>query len=205
VARERIALQFVVSAPDLDACPRDDAAEVAVAGRSNAGKSSVLNQIADHRELARTSRTPGRTRLMNFFATTTGGRIVDLPGYGFARASKSQRQAWRVHVERYLSQRRNLVGLVLVMDIRHPLEPFDRQLLAWARLASLPTHVLLNKADKLGHGARTETLRAVKAALATPPDVQHASVQLFSAATGLGREELIARLGEWLHARPDAQ
>ncbi len=184
---ERINAVFTKSAPTLTSAPEDDAPEVAFAGRSNAGKSSVLNRITGNRSLARTSKTPGRTQLINFFTTDLGGRIVDLPGYGYAKASKALKREWQAHLEDYLAARRNLVAVVLVMDIRHPFEPFDAQLLNWARAAHMPMHVLLNKADKLRHGARTTALRNARRAL--PEDLF--SVQLFSAQTGLGRDELI--------------
>ena len=200
---ERIEAEFVTSAAGLAQCPRDELPEVAVAGRSNAGKSSVLNRITGNRRLARTSKTPGRTQLLNFFTTRPGGRLVDLPGYGFARASRDKRQAWQGHVEDYLSHRDNLIGMLLVMDIRHPFQPFDEQLIEWARQSQLALHILLNKADKLKHGARLRTLRAAEQRLrASPglsgsPDSDGATVQLFSASNGLGREQAI----EWLTRR----
>jgi len=194
VRPDRIDATFLKSAPSLAECPQDALPEVAFAGRSNAGKSSVLNQVTGNRRLARASKTPGRTQLLNFFATPLGGRLVDLPGYGYAKAAKAQQQAWRTHVERYLSHRVNLVALVLVMDIRHPFEPFDRFIVDWARSAHLPLHILLNKADKLRHGARVNALREATRSIAGGG----ISIQLFSAETGLGREELIDRLCVWL-------
>jgi len=201
VRPDRINATFLKSAPTLAECPQDHLPEVAIAGRSNAGKSSVLNQITGNRRMARTSKTPGRTQLLNFFSTPQGGRLVDLPGYGYAKAAKAQQQAWRTHVEHYLSHRENLVAVVLVMDIRHPFEPFDRFIVDWARAAHLPLHVLLNKADKLRHGARANALRAASRLLPQGPF----SIQLFSAESGLGREELIDRLCAWLTplAQPD--
>lgn len=196
--RARLEATFLTSAPDLDACPRDDLPEVAIAGRSNAGKSSVLNQLADNRQLARTSKTPGRTQLLNFFTVRGGGRIVDLPGYGYARVSKSAKAQWQDNVEAYLAGRPNLVALVLVMDIRHPFEAFDRQIAAWSRAANLPLHVLLNKADKLGRAAQQDALRTAEKTLATLAAPGQASAQVFSATTGLGRDALIARLEAWL-------
>jgi GTP-binding protein len=190
----RINAVFTTSAPSLLAAPADDLPEVAVAGRSNAGKSSVLNQITGNRQLARTSKTPGRTQLINFFTTDLGGRIVDLPGYGYARAGKLIKRAWQEHLEDYLAVRSNLVAVILVMDVRHPFQPFDAQMLAWARAARMRMHVLLNKSDKLRHGARQNALRAAERALPEPL----LSVQLFSAAIGLGRAELIDRLRDWL-------
>ena len=191
----RLEATFEKSAPDLALCPRDDRLEVAFVGRSNAGKSSVLNAVTGNRRLARTSKTPGRTQAINCFAVAEGGRLVDLPGYGFARAAKAQAATWQRLLERYLGERENLTGVVLVMDVRHPLEPLDRALLDWARRARVPVHALLNKADKLGRARQKAALVRVESALAEAIDV---SVQLFSAATGLGRDALIAKLRDWL-------
>ena len=196
----RIDATFEKSAPDLRSCPRDGRPEVAFAGRSNAGKSSVLNAVAGNRRLARTSKTPGRTQLINFFATSCGGRLVDLPGFGYARAAKSKSDGWQRNVERYLSERENLAAVVLVMDVRHPFEPLDRQLIAWARSAHVRLHALLNKADKLGHARQSEALKRAKATLSG----ELFSAQLFSAETGFGRDALIARLHGWLEGG-DAQ
>lgn len=197
---DRINAVFNKSSPSLLSAPEDDLPEVAVAGRSNAGKSSVLNQITGNKSLARTSKTPGRTRLINFFDTDIGGRIVDLPGYGYAKAAKTLQREWQHHLEDYLAARRNLVAVVLVMDIRHPFEPFDTQMVAWARAAQMPMRVLLNKADKLRHGARINALRAARRVV---PEALIA-VQLFSAQTGLGRQELIDALTTWLTPMEDA-
>jgi GTP-binding protein len=152
---DRILAHFVLSAPTLNECPPEGVPEVAIAGRSNSGKSSVLNQLTRNRQLARTSKTPGRTQLLNFFATNLGGRLVDLPGYGYARVAKSQKHLWEDNVEEYLAHRRDLIALVLVMDIRRPFEPFDLMMIKWAQHTQLPMHILLNKADKLKHGAQT--------------------------------------------------
>jgi GTP-binding protein len=194
VGAERIDARFLTSAPTLRECPPPGLPEVALAGRSNVGKSSVLNQLTGNRQLARTSKTPGRTQLINFFETRLGGRLVDLPGYGYAKVAKSQKRLWQDHVEEYLAQRSDLVGVVLVMDIRHAFEPFDEMMLDWARRADVRMHVLLNKADKLKHGARTTVLRAASRRLDSPLY----SVQLFSATTGLGREAAIDALSVWL-------
>jgi GTP-binding protein len=204
---ERIEAEFITSAANLTQCPRDELPEVAVAGRSNAGKSSVLNQITGNRRLARTSKTPGRTQLINFFLTRPGGRLVDLPGYGFAKASQAKRQTWQQHVEDYLSRRDNLTGMLLVMDIRHPFQPFDEQLIEWAHQSELALHILLNKADKLKRGARVQALRAAEQRLGGPPHSvgsganpvasAAATVQLFSATDGTGKAQTI----EWLTQR----
>jgi GTP-binding protein len=191
---DRIVARFLTSAPTLRECPPDDLPDVAIVGRSNAGKSSVLNQITRNRQLARTSKIPGRTQLLNFFDTTLGGRLVDLPGYGYARVAKSQKHVWENHVDAYLAGREQLVALVLVMDIRHLFEPFDVMMIEWTEQSNLPMHVLLNKADKVKHGAQQLALRTARGRLAG----DRFTVQLFSAQTGLGRDEAIETLTRWL-------
>ena len=131
---------------------------------------------------------------MNFFDTSLGGRLVDLPGYGYARVAKSQKRLWEDHVEEYLARRASLVAVVLVMDVRHLFEPFDVMMIEWIRHTQLSMHVLLNKADKLRHGASTSALRAAKQRLSSP----QFSLQLFSALTGVGRDEAIDKLSAWL-------
>lgn len=192
---ERLDVQFVLSAPTLGGCPAPDTAEVAFAGRSNAGKSSVLNRLTGSRQTARVSKTPGRTRTMNFFAVKEGGRLVDLPGYGYAKAGKAAQASWQRAVNHYLSRRESLTAVVLVMDIRHPLTPFDAEVISWADASEMPLLVLLNKADKLKHGARQKTLRAVTSHLSRAPLCQ---VQLFSAKTGIGAPEVLSLLRAWL-------
>jgi GTP-binding protein len=159
----------------------------------------VLNQLTRNRQLARTSKTPGRTQLLNFFSTAAGGRLVDLPGYGYARVAKSQKRIWQDNVEEYLARRETLVGIVLVMDVRRPFEPFDILMINWARQAGVRMHVLLNKADKLKHGAAVTALRDAARRLTSPLF----SLQLFSARTGLGRDDAIDTLSHWL--TPQAQ
>jgi GTP-binding protein len=190
---DRLKASFLTSAPSIAACPPEDEPEIAIAGRSNAGKSSVLNQLTGNTKLARASKTPGRTRLLNYFTTDIGGRLVDLPGYGYAEAGRDERSVWQRSVEQYLEGRRALCGLVLVMDCRHPFKPFDEHMLAWTRAAVLPTLVLLNKADKLAAGARTRLHREVAARLRG-----HASADVltFSATTGMGRIEAIRWLAQ---------
>src|SRR5262249_27616424 len=154
--------------------------------------------VTGNRRLARTSKTPGRTQAINCFAVGRRGRLVDLPGYGFARAAKTQIARWQRLLERYLTERENLAGVVHVMDIRHPLEPLDRALIEWAWAADVPLHALLNKADKLGHARQKDALTRVEAAFADPRFSNRFHVQVFSAATGLGRDALLARVAEWL-------
>lgn len=193
----RLHLSFLTSAPDLAACPRDDQPEVAIAGRSNAGKSSVLNRLSGSRHTAKVSKMPGRTRLLNFFAVREagGGRLVDLPGYGYARAGREEQSRWQAAVNEYLSLRDNLTALVLVMDIRHPLQAYDREIVDWAAASELPLLILLNKADKLKYGAQQQALKNVKARL---PGGAAIRVVPFSAATGLNLRELQAFLLEML-------
>ena len=189
--------EFLTSADRLRSCPRDDVREVAFAGRSNSGKSSTLNRLTGRRQLARVSKTPGRTQLINFFSVNQGGRLVDLPGYGYARAAKSRQQAWGHAVDEYLNRRTNLVCVVLVMDVRHPLKPFDRDMIDWCAGRSMPLLVLLNKADKLKRGERTRVLRAVEADV--PPS---ARTLLFSALTGMGAAEATEAVRQRLEGPP---
>src|SRR5574344_3130863 len=144
--------QFLISAARVDQCPPDEGLEVAFVGRSNSGKSSALNTLT-RASLARTSKTPGRTQLLNFFALDEDRRLVDLPGYGYAKVPIPLKLHWQQHLEAYLSSRESLCGVVLMMDIRHPLTEFDRMMLDWALASRLPIHVLLTKADKLTFGA----------------------------------------------------
>ena len=190
-----ISADFVMSSPDLKHCPRDDIPEIAFCGRSNAGKSSVLNRITNNKGLAKVSRTPGRTRLINFFNVKTGGRIADLPGYGYAKASKKDQQAWQKAVNRYLSFRENLVGLVLITDIRHPDQPLDNDLLKWAISSRIPVRMLLNKADKISKNKQALALNLAKERFAGNELV---TTQTFSALKGTGTADLNSALHEWL-------
>jgi len=189
--------QFLKSAPTLRECPLDVGAEVAFAGRSNAGKSSAINALTDNRKLARTSKTPGRTQLLNFFALDDSHRLVDLPGYGFAKVPLAVKQEWQRHLEAYLSDRESLRGLILLMDVRHPLQPFDTLLLDWATRCGMPVHVLLTKADKLNFGAAKTALLGVEKVLAARRGLA-ASVQLFSSLNNQGLEQLQQQLNRWL-------
>jgi GTP-binding protein len=162
----------------------DEGREVAFAGRSNAGKSSAINAILGRRGLARTSKTPGRTQLVNFFHVGEGLRITDLPGYGYARVPEPVRRHWGQLMDTYFRERRSLAGLFLVMDVRHPLTEFDSRMLAWADSVGCPVHVLLTKADKLSRGKAAATRHSVVRSLG--PD---AGVQLFSALNATGVDE----------------
>ena len=194
----RIETEFLKSAPGIKECPVDDIPEIAVAGRSNAGKSSVLNRLTGNRSTAKVSRTPGRTQLLNLFTVRGGGRLVDLPGYGYAKANRDSQRTWQSSVNTYLEERTNLVGLMVVMDIRHPLEPPDQQLLNWTGVSALPTLVLLNKADKLGYGAAQQVLQSTRSRTAST----QISVITFSALRGLHVDEVIDWVRERLSPAP---
>lgn len=188
--------QFLTSAAKLAQCPPDYGWEVAFAGRSNAGKSSAINSLTNNKKLAKTSKTPGRTQLINFFALSDSQRLVDLPGYGFAKVPLAVKREWTKQLENYLQNRKCLGGLILLMDIRHPLQPFDQQMLDWALQAAMPVHILLTKSDKLKRGAAGTALLQVRARLKANADL--VSVQLFSAVKHAGHKELIAVLDAWL-------
>lgn len=178
--------RFLMSVAHLEQLPEPDRPEVAFAGRSNAGKSSALNRICAQKQLARVSNTPGRTQLLNYFEVPAGW-LVDLPGYGFAQVPLAVRREWGKLVTGYIEIRENLRGIVLVMDARHPLTDFDRQMLAWAAGQRLPCHILVTKADKLRSGAQKKTLADINKAL--PLLHANATAQLFSSETGLGLDE----------------
>ncbi len=186
----------MLSAARIHQAPADEGAEVAFAGRSNAGKSSAINALTGHNKLAKTSKTPGRTQLLNFFLWQAGRRLVDLPGYGYAKVSEEIKQAWHRLLESYFSSRGSLRGLVLVMDVRHPFKDSDTQMLLWCQRFQLPVHVLLTKADKLTHGNSKAALLQAQQYL--KQQGLPATVQLYSAQTGAGVEELERQLLEWL-------
>ncbi len=188
--------QFLTSAAGLDQAPPDAGMEVAFAGRSNSGKSSALNTLCQQRSLARTSKTPGRTQLLNFFELDGMRRLVDLPGYGYAKVPEATKRRWQHALEAYLIDRRCLRGLILLMDCRHPLKEFDWTMLEWNTHQGLPAHILLTKADKLKRGAAANALRQVRRELTALTG--EASVQLFSALKRQGIDEAHAVLDRWL-------
>ncbi|MFO7859525.1 MAG: ribosome biogenesis GTP-binding protein YihA/YsxC [Ectothiorhodospiraceae bacterium] len=194
------AARFLKSAHTLGQLPPDTGAEVAFAGRSNAGKSSALNAITGRRQLARISKTPGRTQLINVFPLDDERALIDLPGYGYARVPARIKAHWDRVLPAYLESRSALRGLMLIMDARHPLKAFDTQMLAWCQHAGLPVHVLLNKADKLKSGAAKRTLETVHATIAR--DFPEAGVQLFSSTRGTGVAEAHQVLDAWLTLPP---
>jgi GTP-binding protein len=190
-------IQFLLGAHELRQLPADEGIEIAFAGRSNAGKSSAINRITGRKALARTSKTPGRTREINLFEVEPGARIVDLPGYGYAKVSDKVRRHWQGTLSRYLQQRRSLSGLLLLMDVRHPLTEFDRGLLNWCAAVDMRVHVLLPKADKLSRGKGSAVLQKVRGDLtAGNPGC---TVQLFSALKGTGVEQARALSLGWLN------
>ncbi len=196
--------QFMLSAPSIRECPADTGAEVAFAGRSNAGKSSALNTLTRSNKLARTSKTPGRTQLINYFHFGYPDcRLVDLPGYGYAKVQKTMKDQWNEYLGEYLQNRQSLVGLVLLMDIRHPFKEFDQSMLQWAVDAEIPTHVLLTKADKLKRGPAQNALLEAREGLANVNDL--VTVQLFSALKKQGLDTLESQLSGWFqpHAHQD--
>ncbi len=170
--------------------------EVAFAGRSNAGKSSAINTLCDNKGLARTSKTPGRTRLVNFFELDEEHRLVDLPGYGFAKVPVAMKNEWQKLMTQYLSEQAPLKGLVVIMDIRHPLNDTDWQMLEWCQHFQLPAHILLTKADKIKRGAQQNSLLKTRKLLKEAE--VNASVQTFSALKKTGLEELATKLNGWL-------
>ena len=189
--------QFMLSAPTFKLCPADTGLEVAFAGRSNAGKSSCINAITQQRQLARTSKTPGRTQMINFFHMgDLEQRLVDLPGYGYAAVPEAMKKEWQHELEKYLISRKSLAGLVLLTDIRHPLKFFDEQMLHWAKDGELPVHVLLTKADKLKYGAAKNTLQQTRNQLNKLK--LPFTIQLFSAQDKIGIDELSSHLATWL-------
>ncbi|EIJ41466.1 ribosome biogenesis GTP-binding protein YsxC/EngB [Beggiatoa alba B18LD] len=191
--------QYTLSAHNLSQLPSDTGREVAFAGRSNAGKSSAINAITQQKALARTSKTPGRTQQIMFFQLDEKRRLVDLPGYGYAKVSITIKQHWQNTLERYLQTRGSLNGLILLMDIRHPLTDFDKNMLLWCQHSAMPVHILLTKADKLSFGAAKSSLLQVKNQLsAFKTDSTDISVQLFSAHKATGVDEARAVLDLWL-------
>ena len=188
--------RFLTSAAGLRDLPPDRGREVAFAGRSNAGKSSAINALTGRRRLARTSRTPGRTRLINFFELDERRRLVDLPGYGYARVPRSMSREWSALVGRYLESRESLAGVVVLMDIRHPLTELDTALLDWCRAADRPVLAVLTKADKLARGRRAAAVAEVRGSLAAYGDTVR--VTAFSATRQIGRREFEERLDAWL-------
>lgn len=193
---------FTKSAPSIRECPPETGYEVAFAGRSNAGKSSAINALTNQK-LARTSKTPGRTQLINFFNLSETQRLVDLPGYGYAKVSRDQKEKWQRDLSEYLQKRQCLQGLILLMDIRHPLQEFDTTMLNWAIRGNMPVHILLTKADKLSRMQANNALFAVQKQLKQTRLDELVSIQCFSALKYTGIDELKAKLQSWLAPERD--
>ncbi len=191
---------FVTTAAEWRQLPRGGAPEVAFAGRSNSGKSSAINALAQRKRLAYVSRTPGRTQHINFFRLPSGALLADLPGYGYAAVPGAMQRQWRGFLARYLGERSTLVGLVLVMDARHPLTELDRQMLGWFLPTGRPVHVLLTKSDKLSAAERRSTLREAASIVARDFGTAgaHVGIQLFSAEGRIGIREAEDAIGAWL-------
>ena len=187
---------YLKSVVELRQLPPEQGWEAAFAGRSNAGKSSALNTLTGINGLARVSKQPGRTQAINYFALDPQRFLVDLPGYGYAKVPLAMKKRWQQTMGRYLQKRAALRGLVLVMDVRHPLTELDRQLLDWSQAANLPVHCLLTKADKLKRGAAANALLDVRNALRQAG--LNATAQLFSSLAKTGVEEAHAILDRWL-------
>lgn len=189
---------FTQSAPSIRECPPETGVEVAFAGRSNAGKSSAINALTNNSKLARTSKTPGRTQLINFFSLSETQRLVDLPGYGYAKVSREMKEKWQRHLSEYLRNRQCLKGLILLMDIRHPLQEFDTTMINWAVEASMPVHILLTKADKLSRGPANNVRLDVAKYIKQAGVDDLVTVQCFSSLKNTGIDELKAKLQNWL-------
>jgi GTP-binding protein len=187
---------FLLSVASLEQLPPDKGIEVAFIGRSNSGKSTAINTIVGVKGLARSSKTPGRTQMINFFRLDDERRFVDLPGYGYANVPLQVKQRWQETIDNYLQIRRSLKGLMLTMDIRHPLKASDQQVIQWASFCAIPLHILLTKCDKLNHGPAAAVLHQVRQDI--EPYKENVTVQLFSAMNRIGLDQVWERLNLWL-------
>jgi len=189
---------FLSSAPSLSKCPPDDGIEIAFAGRSNAGKSTALNTLTKNKKLAKTSKTPGRTQLINFFSLTESQRLVDLPGYGYAKVPLEIKKKWDINLSNYLRYRQSLKGLILMMDCRHPLTRYDQQMLDWSSKTDINIHILLTKADKEKNNALKNTMNHVNQfIMETQKPLKTVTAQLFSSKTKLGLTQLEEQIKFW--------
>jgi GTP-binding protein len=187
--------EFLISAYKISQLPPDEGMEIAFAGRSNAGKSTTINALTNHKGLAKVSKTPGRTQLFNCFEFMPNKRLVDLPGYGYAKVPVKMKQHWEKEIDQYLMKRESLIGVVIIMDIRHPMKTFDEQMLNWAHQSGLHSHVLLNKADKLNNNETKKTLMKVSKAINKISS--STTCQVFSALRKTGAAELSAIITPW--------
>ena len=183
-------IEFLSACPEAKLYPEDFGHEVAICGRSNSGKSSIINALANSKKLAKTSNTPGRTQSINFFSINndTNYKLVDLPGYGYAKASKKMQKDWGRQITGYMNSRDSLRAIILIMDIRHPFQKTDLDFLAWCRQYELPVQLLLNKADKLSNNQAGQSLAAAQRAAQEYPEIEH--LQICSAEKGNGLEAL---------------
>lgn len=189
--------EFILGAAKPHQFPQDKLVEIAFAGRSNVGKSSAINAICNRRKLARTSKVPGRTQQINFFSLGTKARLADLPGYGFAQVPLAVKKEWQDTIHQYLADRENLIVLVLLMDIRHPLTELDRQMIQWASDSQLPTQILLTKADKFKRGKIASTVLHVEKELKSVKG--QFAVEPFSSQNYLGVNAMRNQLAEWVN------
>jgi GTP-binding protein len=187
--------EFLISAYKTSQLPPDDGMEIAFAGRSNSGKSTTINALTNHKGLAKVSKTPGRTQLFNCFEFKPNMRLVDLPGYGYAKVPAKMKKHWEKEIDSYLMNRESLIGVVIIMDIRHPMKVFDEQMLNWAHQSGLHAHVLLNKADKLNNNDTKKALMKVSREIANISD--SATCQVFSALRKTGTKELSNIITPW--------
>ncbi len=187
--------EFLISAYKTSQLPDDDGMEIAFAGRSNSGKSTTINALTNHKGLAKVSKTPGRTQLFNCFEFKPNMRLVDLPGYGYAKVPKKMKKHWEKEIDAYLMNRESLIGVVIIMDIRHPMKVFDEQMLTWADQSGLHSHVLLNKSDKLNNNDIKKTLMKVTKEIAKYS--QSTTCQVFSALRKVGTAELSQVVSPW--------
>lgn len=189
--------EFLISAYKTSQLPDDEGMEIAFAGRSNSGKSTTINALTNHKGLAKVSKTPGRTQLFNCFEFKPNKRLVDLPGYGYAKVPKKMKKHWEKEIDSYLMNRESLIGVVIIMDIRHPMKVFDEQMLSWADQSGLHSHVLLNKADKLNNNDIKRTLMKVNKEINKYS--QSTTCQVFSALRRIGTPELSQVVSPWFN------
>lgn len=191
--------QYLLSVNELAQLPKDKGGEVAFIGRSNSGKSSAINTITGIKGLARTSKTPGRTQMINYFELKSGRYLVDLPGYGYAKVPMSVKERWQQVINGYLQSRKALKGLVLMMDVRHPFKELDQQMLSWAISCRLRVHILLTKSDKLKRGPAINVLQQVEESIAEYKDL--VSVSLFSSLSRTGVGDIHQKLDQWMESK----
>ena len=194
-------INFDRSCPTEQFFPDDEGVELAICGRSNSGKSSVLNMLANQKKLAKTSNTPGRTQSINFFYVNedSSKKLVDLPGYGYAKASKKMQKEWGQQITKYMASRKSLRGIILIMDVRHPMQESDLNFIAWCELYNLPMQILLNKSDKLSKNKASQEL--LKCVEKTAHNLLLDRPMLLSAKTASGAEELSKKILDWMEIK----